>query len=238
MHSLNKEEYVNKVAKHIKFIFDRNEIKSELINHISDKSYYYTEQGMSESDAERKAIEEMGDADSVGKMLNKEHNVFIGWIFYITNLLLYTVGIFMVFMILFTGINAGCNYFEDLTKDIPKDDIRYHIKLDEKVQIDDRVIGFTDVIMDKSDNLYVYYYNYEKGLSGNGWSLGSIGEITDNNGNRYNMRSWFQSGGIISNGYVMYNNFSPDADKLIITYDNYNRYYKIEIPLKEDYINE
>lgn len=71
-----------------------------------------------------------------------------------------------------------------------------------------------------------------------GWSFGSIGTIKDNLGNEYFDGSGSSSGGIITKGVRTVSNFSSEADILIIEYDLYNRYYKVEIPLKTGDLND
>ena len=65
-----------------------------------------------------------------------------------------------------------------------------------------------------------------------GWSLGYIGTVKDDKGNEYFSGSGYQGAGIVSKGRKSLRDFPEDAKSLIIEYDLYNRYYKVEIPLK------
>lgn len=65
------------------------------------------------------------------------------------------------------------------------------------------------------------------------WSFSTIGIITDNLGNTYFAGSGGDGSGIKPKCVRTLENFSNKADTLIISYDYYNRKYKVKIPLKE-----
>lgn len=71
---MDKNEYINKVLAHISNRAFVNTIKTELENHIADREEYYTEIGYDTKTAEQKAMEHMGDADTVGEEMNMLHN--------------------------------------------------------------------------------------------------------------------------------------------------------------------
>lgn len=232
---LNKEKFLEDVILQVKFKHDRNDIRKELEAHILDKIEYYIEQGYDKDKAEELSVSEMGDAKEIGKELNKQHNPLLGWIWRITNLLLV---IFILINIFTTGIYLFSSLFiRNPIRDIDTSNIAYKIDVNEKVKIDDTVIHFTDVIYHKSGDLSIVYKHYNTRYWGAGWSLGAIGEISDNLGNTYFSGGGQSSSGIITRGIWKVSDFSKEADTLIITYDYYNRYFKIEIPLKtgEDY---
>jgi hypothetical protein len=134
--------------------------------------------------------------------------------------------------------SLGSIFSNDLINNIPKSDIVYRIDLKEQVKIDDRVICVTNVIYDKNSAMHIFYEYYDTRLWGTGWSMGNIGDITDNLGNKYMSGSGQESGGIIAKGVIVLDSFSAEADMLIISYDRYNREYRIEIPLKEGDVYE
>ena len=87
---------------------------------------------------------------------------------------------------------------------------------------------------DKSGNMHIFYESYYTSLWGSGWSLGFIGEITDNFGKKYMSKSGqSNTDGTTCKGVWTVNDFSKEADELIISYDYYNRKYRVEIPLKK-----
>ncbi|WP_353092830.1 permease prefix domain 1-containing protein [Tissierella praeacuta] len=229
-------EFLKIVLSYIKFSFDREDIKLELESHILDKIEYYMEQGYHKEEAEELALKDMGNPKEIGIQLNKEHNPIIGWIWRITNIavsIFVIINIFIVGAILLTSI-----FSRNPIKDIPKEDIVYRIDINEKVQLDDTVIKFTNVIYDKEGELHILYRYYDKRLWGGGWSLGTIGIIKDDLGNEYFSGSGSGGGGIISKRRRSLRDFPEEAKALIIEYDEYNRKYKIEIPLKVGEYNE
>lgn len=73
------EEYLQRVRKHILYVFDRNSIEQELAQHLQDSMEDLREEGHSKEEAERLAVEQMGSPDEVGKQLNKEHHPALGY---------------------------------------------------------------------------------------------------------------------------------------------------------------
>lgn len=228
-------KFLTEIISYVKFKFDRDNIRRELENHILDKIEDYIDQGYDEETAEQLSIHNMGDAKEIGMELNKQHNPIIGWIWRITNsIAMFTVTIFGLFCILFmSSLFQG-----SLINDIPKSNIVYKLDLNEKVRMDDRVIHFTNVVYEKNGNMNIFYKTYYVGLRGSGWSIGFLGEITDNLDNKYMSRSGQEKGGVVHKGVWTIDHFSEDATMLIISYDMYNRNFKVEIPLKEGEYNE
>jgi hypothetical protein len=236
MLSPKSDKFLKDILSYVKFPFDRNDIRLELEDHISDKVDYYMEQGYDKEKAEQLSINDMGDAKEIGIRLNKQHNPILGWIWKITNV---TVGLTVILSIFYIVVPTFSSLFtRNFINEIPKTNIVYKIDVDKEVKIDDRVIRFTNVVYEKNGDMNVFYEHYDTRLWGMGWSFGNIGEITDNLGNTYWSGSGSQNGGIKSKGRRTVNNFSREADKLIISYDNYNRKYRVEIPLKVGENNE
>jgi hypothetical protein len=230
MLSHKSEAYLKDILSYVKFPFDRADIKSELENHISDKIDYYTEQGYNMEEAEQLSITDMGDAKEIGIELNKQHNPILGWLWKITNIM---VVLFALLSIFYIGVPFVHSLFNrNPIKDIPKSNIVYKIDIDKEVKVDDMIIHFTNVVYEKNGDMNIFYEYYDTKLWGMGWSLSSIGEVTDNLGNRYFEGAGGSYGGIKSKGRSTISNFSKEADTLIINYDSYNRKYKVEIPLK------
>jgi hypothetical protein len=222
--------FLKEILSYVKFTFDKGDIRTELESHISDKLEYYLKQGYDMEEAEQLSINDMGDAKEIGMELNKQHNPIIGWLWRITNVIaVLTTIIFGLIFILFIGSFIQGNLIDK----IPKSGIVYKIDLKEQVKIDDRVIRFTNVIYDTNGNMNIFYESYYTSLWGGGWSLGYIGEITDNLGNKYMTSSGQLRGGFRCKGVLTVDDFPDNADMLIISYDMYNRKFRVEIPLKE-----
>lgn len=72
-------EFLNSVCEQIKYKPIRNTISEELKNHIEDKKEELIEMGQNEEEAEKNAVEQMGDAEIIGKQLNKVHRTRLDW---------------------------------------------------------------------------------------------------------------------------------------------------------------
>ena len=65
-------EYLDQVEKQIRQEAVREEIRTELRQHIEDQADFYQESGMSRKDAVEKAVEDMGDPVETGVQLDKK----------------------------------------------------------------------------------------------------------------------------------------------------------------------
>ena len=72
-------EFLNSVCEQIKYKPIRNTIAEELKDHIEDKKEELIEMGQNEEEAEKDAVEQMGDAEIIGKELNKVHRPRLDW---------------------------------------------------------------------------------------------------------------------------------------------------------------
>lgn len=79
---MRKEEYLKAITAGIESEIQSSYIKAELNAHIDDKIEYFMSEGLSEVEAEEKAVVEMGEADGVATDLAKLHesssSVFCG----------------------------------------------------------------------------------------------------------------------------------------------------------------
>ena len=66
-------EYLDQVEKQIRQEAVREEIRTELRQHIEDQADFYQESGMSRKDAVEKAVEDMGDPVETGVQLDMVH---------------------------------------------------------------------------------------------------------------------------------------------------------------------
>ena len=224
------DKFLEITLSYIKYPFAKKDIKMELEEHILDKIDYYIETGYEREEAENQAIEDMGDPEEIGELLNKEHKPIIGWMIRITSV---AIGLLIFLNVIFTGwVVLALAFDSNPIKRIPKEDIIYRMDISEKVQIDDRVIIFTNIVYDKNEKLHIIYKHYDKKFWRMGWSLGNIGEIKTDTDYEYLSGSGYEGSGFISRGRRTLNDFPKDAKTLIIEYDSYNRYYRVEIPLK------
>ena len=76
---MNTKEFLNKVSKEIKYKPANKSITEELESHIEEAKKDYFCKGYSTNEAEEMAVEQMGDAKKIGKMLNKIHRPKLDW---------------------------------------------------------------------------------------------------------------------------------------------------------------
>lgn len=236
MLSDKKYKFLDEVLCYVKFPFDRDSIRDELKAHIEDKIDYYTEQGYDAKTAEELSINDMGDPKEIGTELNKQHSPLLGWVWKITN----------VMVILFVGLYIfaiGSNIInfvsrENPINDIPKSIIIYKIHVDKKVKLDNTVIRIIDLVYEEPGTMNILWEYYDTKLWLNKPDLIGIGTITDNLGNEYLPSSTLGGHGIKSRFVQKFKNFSKEANTLTISYDRYNRKYRLEIPLEVGDKNE
>lgn len=65
------EEYLDEICSHVKYKRDRQVIREEIGSHINERIWDLKHDGVSEEEAVAKAIESMGDADTIGISLNR-----------------------------------------------------------------------------------------------------------------------------------------------------------------------
>lgn len=91
------KEFLNAVCEQIKYKPIRNSISEELENHIEESKENYIEEGMQEKEAEEKAITQMGNAEEIGKKLNKIHKPKLNWKLLIILIVLLGFGFLVAF---------------------------------------------------------------------------------------------------------------------------------------------
>ena len=70
------KDFLENVCNEIKYKPIRKDISEELELHIQDIKEEYIASGMNDNEAEEKAVSNMGDAEEIGKKLNRIHKHF------------------------------------------------------------------------------------------------------------------------------------------------------------------
>ena len=73
------EQYIYSVCDQIEYEKIHSFISDELCAHIDDQKQEYMDKGLAAAEAERKAVEDMGDPIEVGKELNRIHRIRHPW---------------------------------------------------------------------------------------------------------------------------------------------------------------
>ncbi|MCT4593437.1 MAG: FtsW/RodA/SpoVE family cell cycle protein [Anaeromicrobium sp.] len=92
-------EYLSQVCSHVKYKEAHKEIGLELTSHIYDVADEYIEDGLSEEEAFKHAINRMGEPMLVGKELNVAHKGTPDWITLILTLTFVNLGIFIMYLL-------------------------------------------------------------------------------------------------------------------------------------------
>ncbi len=92
------KEFLDNVCEEIKYKPIRKDIEEELYLHIEEGKQYYIEEGLSEDEAEEKAVSNMGDAEEIGKKLNRIHRPKLDWLLLILVAILIGFGILVIFI--------------------------------------------------------------------------------------------------------------------------------------------
>lgn len=100
MNSNEFDDYIKNVLNQIAFVFEHRRIKRELMSHLLDLKDEYAEQGLENSEITQRVIEDMGDPIAIGKELNQIHHPIIGWLWWISRLVVVSL---LVYSILFVG---------------------------------------------------------------------------------------------------------------------------------------
>ena len=71
--------WLEKTLKYITYPPDRRRVQNELYDHLMQRIHLFSEEGYSDTEADRRAAEAMGDPDEVGRALAAEYRPFWGW---------------------------------------------------------------------------------------------------------------------------------------------------------------
>lgn len=101
------DEYINRVCSHVKYKDARNEIKEELLDHLEEKIEELMENGMTEEEAVKKSILQMGDAEIIGKQLNESHKAVPEISIILLTAALSLIGLLSIYFIVMSGISLN-----------------------------------------------------------------------------------------------------------------------------------
>ena len=101
------KEFLDNICNQIKYKPIRNEILEELKNHIEEQKENYIYEGMEETKAEQKAINQMGDAEEIGKRLNKIHKPKLDWKLLLSIIIMLCFGFLVVITRVSSGVTIG-----------------------------------------------------------------------------------------------------------------------------------
>ncbi len=224
---MTKQEYLRQVRRQIHYIFDRNAIEEELTQHLEDSTHDLMESGLSLKEAEQEAVVQMGDPVETGKLLNKEHNPLIGYLYSASILLL----VLLLIPASFTAVSFLYSVYQHITPTTIANSTEI-MSLDMELDLNTHKVKLDKICQTENGEFHITYRSWIKfDYSRAGWSS-FLFQLEDFNGNNLN-ESRFSSGSFL--GVVGYQEFSwPQNDLLyIVTRDG----QRVQIDL-EGYDNE
>lgn len=175
---MTKQEYLQTVRKQVYYIFDRNAIEEELNQHLEDSTSDFIEQGYSQEDAEKQALQQMGNPITLGKMLNKAHHPLLGYLCMASSTILtilLVLSFLRIFSLSFHMVENTLDFFDKNNTQI--------VSLDVDVDVSTHKVHLKEVGYSKHGYYYITYsaitnFNYSRA----GWTS-SLFSIKDSNGN-------------------------------------------------------
>ncbi len=225
-----KDNYLNQVIAYVKFPYDRKKIYQELDDHIMDRCDDFVEEGYNHDQALTKAIALMGDAELIGKELNRMHNPLLGWVWKISDYAVKLIGIILIASVVMTIVNSRDSF--DPYSDISENSVLYHLELEKTAQIDDEIITLTDIYYDDSETLHVFFTTQRTGMMIFSDPISSyVGVFTDGEGKRYAGASNHSSRYTRNIIHKELWDFPATQKRLNVVYDYVDRHYEFHIDL-------
>lgn len=190
------KEYLQRVRKHITYVFDRDSIEQELAFHLQDSMDELREEGYSKEEAERLAVERMGSPDEVGKQLNKEHHPVLGYAWLLSIVLL----VFLIVPVLSGVGHAVYMGIKTLTPITIENSVEAY-SLDMVLELPTHKVRLDNVCVNEDGDYYLTYRAWVKySYSRAGWSS-ELFSLEDSHGN------YLRKGGYSSSGRYGYAKF-------------------------------
>ncbi len=190
------EAYLKAVLSEVQFKYDHNAIYFELKNHLEDRYEGYVEEGMGDEEATCAALACMGDAQTVGRALNKVHLPIIGWIWRILRnilILFIIINILPTLSLLTSGFVSVFESYENQSDSplVYTIDVGHKEKVYDTTYFIDKILYYEDHTLEvryatwtnpfsnsirwnSSLSVVVYDENGEIRISGGGWKSGSF----------------------------------------------------------------
>lgn len=132
-------EYTNRLISHVKFKFDHPEICREYLEHMEDMYEFYVGRGMDPDLAKSAVLEDMGDPDELGRVLNQIHNPVLGWIWRLSRWLVVLLAVVLIYV---HGWNTYDGLHLNKTWSRQTAGLAYTVDVDEKRVLDYRTVYF------------------------------------------------------------------------------------------------
>lgn len=106
----DREEWVEEVCSRIRWKPARRQVREELEAHIEDQEEAFLAEGMEKQEAEKRAVETMGDARTVGEKLDRIHRPGWDWKVVLMTVIMIAVGSLVLVSITKVSAIRGTEY--------------------------------------------------------------------------------------------------------------------------------
>lgn len=227
-------KYVSEVLKEVKFKYDHNGIRQELIEHMEELYEDLQAEGMDAPVAEVMTVEYMGDPQEIGKALHAEHSPLLGWIWRISRWAVVIVFLICMFWYGFSAVKGAATGVLAEYKNRVVSPVVYELEIDETVDKFggklhfDKIVYYADEVLElRMDYLnWKEQWNIKEGRQTEAFRLDIAYE-------KENEIIWLQAGHqTIKHGYGVFyktqnyiKNIPREAEKLYVNYDGWGEDY-------------
>ena len=233
------DNYIDAMLSEVKFRFDHKDIRLEYEEHMEDKLEFLMDCGMDEERAAHEVLTEMGEPESLGKALNEIHNPLFGWIWWVSKIaakIAIAVGVFLVLYVSAMELNVALRGGE---YEVPENygDVVWQYEINQEFVIDDVTVYLDDVQLYETGCVAVRYSEknkiferYPKSFFHFNSMDGRVFSDEDGNYYDYYFLKHFANG---KKNVLLFEDFSPDADYLIIDWNQHGRNVYAKVPMNE-----
>lgn len=222
---------------------ERDDIREELLDHLMEHQDMLMDHGVEELEAERRAIEAMGDPEEIGRAWNKTLSPLWLWLGRVCAVVFVLIFLFNASDVFYKverlvdslsvrygegyepqRLDAGYDLFWESTPGIEKSFGEHIIRI-ERVELYERITGPL-----KEYAAQVYYVSWHKDPFGHSLNLGVL-----MNSEKYGPEIIDSGGGGSQTAYATWARDRLKLDKglesLKISFDHYGNHFEAEIPL-------
>lgn len=233
---MNRNEYTGQVVSVMRHVTAAEiaAIREELEGHIEDRAATLVESGCPAGEAERRAIDAMGDAEEVGRALQKQYA--LGWLI-VNRILTALITVLVCVMLLNITIPVYCVWENLGARLAPEHQVyalreqkRPYTPLEIKEKIGSDILYIFGAGPDEDGNMKIYYTCYDQSIFGrvSGWGVSFEGP----NGEESPIR-----GGHSESGGVRYASVEVEAlrgaEYVLAVVERYGE--RMEIPVYVDW---
>jgi len=228
------QEFCKKVCAYVRYKTVHREIAEELQNHIEDHLEALLERGVSLEEAEKQAVEAMGDPEQIGRELNKQHRPFLERLLTITNLLTGIGVLYCIWALFFVGF-MGLISLGSLNYSVEPEHILYTQKLEGKQKVGAITYKLQKLTVTDDNTILIAYSTYGDNFDTilRGWSSPDL-RAYDEQGTPYDTKG-SNKAGLYHRSQIVVENFDPDRGENSIVLKAYSYYGDVafRIPLRE-----